>query len=75
MVNSSAATAAGAVMASHSSPTPPSSAFATMAASGSSTMTLSHNVATPSPMGPTPPTAVLGARRRAAAGCVMAVSA
>ena len=49
---------AGASIASHSPAGPSSSDFASTAASGSSTMTLSHSVATPSPMGPTPPATV-----------------
>ena len=56
-VSTSAARAAGAEIASHRPATPLSSERVATAASGSRTMTLSHSVATPSPSGPTPPTA------------------
>jgi hypothetical protein len=67
-VSRNAARAAGAVAASHSPGRPLSSDFAATAASGSSTMTLNHSVATPSPTGPTPPATVRCRRRRAERG-------
>src|SRR6478752_4228264 len=54
-VTRSAARAAGAVTASHSSPRPPESAVNVKAARGSSTMMLSQSTATPIPRGPTVP--------------------
>jgi hypothetical protein len=62
-VIASAARAAGALMASISSPRPPSSDFAKTAASGSRTIRLNHSEAMPSPSGPTPPR-LLRARAR-----------
>src|SRR3954466_2065537 len=54
-VSLSAATACGAVTASQNAARPPSVERATTAASGISTMTLSHSVATPSASVPEPP--------------------
>src|SRR3954451_15853377 len=65
-VSFSAATACGAVTASQNACRPPAVERATTAASGMSTMTLSHSVATPSPSAPDPPGAAEeSARRRA----------
>src|SRR3954468_2011937 len=65
-VSLSAATACGAVTASQNAARPPSVERATTAASGISTITLSHSVATPSASVPDPPGAAEeSARRRA----------
>src|SRR3954451_4390048 len=66
-VMTSAAIAAGAVIASMNAPGPPLNAFVSTAASGSRTMMLNHSEATPSPMGPTQPPAVAFALRRGSA--------
>src|SRR3954469_10639988 len=65
-VSFSAATACGAVMASTKAPRPPSVERATTAASGISTTTLSHSVATPSDSAADPPgaTAARGRPRK-----------
>src|SRR6185295_9316954 len=66
-VRRSDATAWRFVIASQNVPRPPSVDFATTAASGRSTMTLSHTVAMPSDSAPEPPGAAEeSARRRAA---------
>src|SRR4051812_34086166 len=64
-VISSAARAAGAVIASHSPPIPLSSDFVRTAASGSRTMMLNHSEVTPSPTGPI--VAPVAGRRRGSA--------
>ncbi len=69
-----AARAGPAVAASHSPLGPFSSDFAKTAASGSRTMTLSHSVATPSPIGPTPPAMVRRRRLRAGRGASATVA-
>src|SRR4051794_527139 len=63
-VSFSAATACGAVMASTNAPRPPSVERATTAASGISTTTLSHSVATPSDSAADPPGAAAARGRR-----------
>src|SRR3954447_15732771 len=67
-VSLSAATACGAVTASQNAARPPSVDRATTAASGISTMTLSHSVATPSASVPDPPGAAGESARRRAGG-------
>src|SRR4051795_11693931 len=67
-VSLSAATACGAVTASQNAARPPSVERATTAASGISTITLSHSVATPSASVPDPPGAAEETARRRAVG-------
>src|SRR3954465_8407237 len=67
-VSLSAATACGAVTASQNAARPPSVERATTAASGISTITLSHSVATPSASVPDPPGAAEESVRRRAVG-------